>query len=317
VSSHSFLFNINFIVRDYANHINEFVDKSISPNLSFVQFYIHRSFTSDHGDLLGEHGRFNKNTPFRTSAGIPFILRYPAKVQKGKIIQSATSSVDFAPSILSLMGVNDHGVQFDGIDFSNEVMGTSLVSNDHRARFTLKKNWIAVIKNELKLVVSKGDVPWLFDLNADPFEVENMFDNPSYAEIREVLLSELFVALQDDGLNLEVFKPENLVALFWTTPACLDSRDSIQVNSDFFTCEDIGTSLSIDKCSEQAFMEHCPVTCKNCCEDSIGDLWYQGELRTCEQFQEKIYCNRQKVGWFCPSFCGTCYTKSQNMWNYY
>jgi uncharacterized sulfatase len=34
-------------------------------------------FTSDHGDLLGEHGKLNKGQPYETSAGIPFIVKYP------------------------------------------------------------------------------------------------------------------------------------------------------------------------------------------------------------------------------------------------
>lgn len=46
-------------------------------------------FTSDHGDSMGEHLRHNKLTPYDTSAGVPFIIRYPAKIAPGKVVRSA------------------------------------------------------------------------------------------------------------------------------------------------------------------------------------------------------------------------------------
>ena len=46
-------------------------------------------FTSDHGDSMGEHLRHNKLTPYDTSAGVPFVIRYPRKIAAGKVIRSA------------------------------------------------------------------------------------------------------------------------------------------------------------------------------------------------------------------------------------
>ena len=46
-------------------------------------------FTSDHGDSMGEHLRHNKLTPYDTSAGVPFVIRYPAKIAPGKVVRSA------------------------------------------------------------------------------------------------------------------------------------------------------------------------------------------------------------------------------------
>ena len=59
-------------------------------------------FTSDHGDMLGEHGQLDKATPYETSAGVAFIVKYPRQVPKGKVIETAYSTIDFAPTILSL-----------------------------------------------------------------------------------------------------------------------------------------------------------------------------------------------------------------------
>ena len=56
-------------------------------------------FTFDHGDMLGEHAKLNKGMPYETSMGVPFIVKYPRKVLKGKIIETAYSTIDFAPTI--------------------------------------------------------------------------------------------------------------------------------------------------------------------------------------------------------------------------
>jgi Arylsulfatase A and related enzymes len=86
-------------------------------------------FTSDHGDLLMEHGRLNKGSPYKTSAGIPLIIRYPRKIKSGKIIETAYSSVDVAPTILSLLGVKDtSSATFQGVDGSQELTTSGNVS---------------------------------------------------------------------------------------------------------------------------------------------------------------------------------------------
>lgn len=76
-------------------------------------------FTSDHGDLLFEHHRVNKDLPYETSARIPFIIRYPKKIIPGKVITGSYTTADFAPAILGLMnaaqipgvhGINDASI---------------------------------------------------------------------------------------------------------------------------------------------------------------------------------------------------------------
>ena len=47
-------------------------------------------FTSDHGDMLGEHGRVNKGLPYKISAGTSFIIRYPGHIKARKIVQVPT-----------------------------------------------------------------------------------------------------------------------------------------------------------------------------------------------------------------------------------
>ncbi|MDQ1297111.1 MAG: hypothetical protein QG611_1090 [Bacteroidota bacterium] len=135
-------------------------------------------FTSDHGDMRAEHHRQNKGIPFEASAKIPFVVYYPAKIKAGSFVDNSFSTVDFAPSILKLAGF-DYPASMQGRDFSPLMEK----SEDQKKwdditiiRSTgLGKNgsWIAAITSRYKLVLSKGETPWLLDLEKDPFELTN------------------------------------------------------------------------------------------------------------------------------------------------
>jgi len=300
----------------YQNHLRQYFGmvKCIDDNVGKLLKYLNATgidqetiivFTADHGDLLGEHGKLNKGRPYRTSAGVPFIVRYPGHLRPGKIVKSALSSVDFAPTILSLMGVDNHGVHFDGADLSGELLSNSAISNIPRVRFTFDStangDWAAVIRRDIKIVVSKWTEPWLFDLKADPFEIHNYFDDPKYTSVRDSLMDRLFSAITAHSMSIA----NATNAFFWSTPACRDSNDRIKFESKLFTCSDIGKDqLPFEKCSQQSLKNYCPVSCKSCCEDSQGKLWFEGKLKGCDQLKYK--CGRKKIQDFCPVSCGLC-----------
>ncbi|MDN5212976.1 sulfatase [Fulvivirgaceae bacterium BMA12] len=145
-------------------------------------------FTSDHGDLCGEHGKDNKGNPLEASAKIPFLLHYPGKVKEGLIINQALSTVDFLPTILSLMDVPTANKE-QGRDAS-ELFASGAVAPEWKDVIFLRGtgsrdnkpdiNWLAAVTDRYKLVFSPKDKPWLFDLVEDPHELENHFENPKY-----------------------------------------------------------------------------------------------------------------------------------------
>jgi len=143
-------------------------------------------FTSDHGDLMGEHARYNKGVPFEASAKIPFILKYPGRVPAGKVIEKAYSTADFAPTILGLM--NQPQIPGTvGRDDSALFLNPDLkVSDAERlVSFGMPDNWAAVANTRYKLVYSAYDNPWLFDLQKDPDELTNEYLNPEYKPVIE------------------------------------------------------------------------------------------------------------------------------------
>lgn len=72
-------------------------------------------YTSDHGDLLGEHGIFNKAATFyEEELHIPFVIRFPDGYKAGTNVKCLASSLDFVPTLLEMFGV-DCDISLPGI----------------------------------------------------------------------------------------------------------------------------------------------------------------------------------------------------------
>jgi len=155
-------------------------------------------FTSDHGDLLGEHGKLNKGLPYETSARVPFILRYPTAVKSGKKIQKAYTMADFTPTILGLMNVDHSSNSFHGIDASKDFKSTKNTIIDDRTVYITNAHgrWVAAVNNRYKIVLSPSDKPWLFDLKTDPDELINFYNNPEYREIAQKMEKVLYEQME-------------------------------------------------------------------------------------------------------------------------
>lgn len=62
-------------------------------------------FTSDHGDMLGSHGRYGKSIWYEEAIGIPFMIRWPGRIGPGREAMPF-ASYDFMPTLLALMGLS-------------------------------------------------------------------------------------------------------------------------------------------------------------------------------------------------------------------
>jgi len=168
-------------------------------------------FTSDHGDMLGSHRMASKQMPYEESIGIPFLLRYPRKVPAGGVTDALLSPVDIMPTLLSLA---DLGVPagIDGRDFSAAAAGGR---SDQRDAVLLMKMlpggnpWLANGVTPWRGVRTKRYTyarlldrgPWLlFDHQKDPWQLENLINDPAHADLRaklEVRMQELLIEAGD------------------------------------------------------------------------------------------------------------------------
>ena len=150
-------------------------------------------FTSDHGDLMGDHALMGKGYPFDGCARVPFIIRYPAKIKAGTVCDNVVSSVDFYPALLSLAGV-EQKVKVDGKNMAVLFTGApEAASWENKAFFRHDSRaypWVGVVTKDYKLVYGKTDLhqkAWLIDRKKDPTESTNQIDNPALAGVIKTL----------------------------------------------------------------------------------------------------------------------------------
>uniref|UniRef100_A0A7S3V7R5 Sulfatase N-terminal domain-containing protein n=1 Tax=Chaetoceros debilis TaxID=122233 RepID=A0A7S3V7R5_9STRA len=260
-------------------------------------------FTSDHGDMLMEHGKIDKGSPFETSAGIPFLIRYPEKIPASKVIETPSSSVDFAPTILSLMGIQ-HGLHFQGKDAIEALVSDDLSPIDYdKVIFSADYSngrWVMAMAGGFKLVIGRTGAPWLFDLHSDPEEITNFIESPFHEEIKAKLQNALVEAINSNLIKFDIGNGS-----FLDTPKCIDELDILPLSSNQkYLCSDIGTKTSSTKCDKQRKIQiHCPDTCNICNEDSEGRILLpDGVARTCKEMDDGQWCNKRGKK-FCPITC--------------
>lgn len=164
-------------------------------------------FTADHGDLCGEHHRYNKSVPYDMSARVPFIMTYPRVIKPGMINKTVWASVDFKSSLLGLLDLKSERKN-DGTDVSAYWKGKNRSKNidlifmrsPTRDEVFMQKDklekssyWVAAVTSRYKLVYTPNsqEVPWLIDRKKDPFELKNFYNSKNYEKIVKRLSREL------------------------------------------------------------------------------------------------------------------------------
>ena len=167
--------------------------------------------TSDHGDSLGAHHLFGKETMFEEAARVPWLIRLPGQTRQ-KMISHPVSHIDFVPTLLDLLGQSSHpqcagksllplitGV--NGPGYSEEDAGprnvflewapnrTKVKKGSKLARRRMIKRAVEestrtiVSPDGWKLCLRDTDLNELYNLKADPFEIRNLYSDAQYASV--------------------------------------------------------------------------------------------------------------------------------------
>ncbi len=63
-------------------------------------------FTSDHGEMLGDHGMHSKMIFYEGSVHVPLLMRFPGRINPGTVVKEPVSTMDIFPTILDYMGMS-------------------------------------------------------------------------------------------------------------------------------------------------------------------------------------------------------------------
>lgn len=191
---------------------------SVDDNVGRVLDYLETSglaentivvYTSDQGFYLGEHGWFDKRFIYDQSFKTPLMVRWPNVVRAATTNDEMVQNLDFAQTLLEAAQISA----------PDDMQGESLIpllrgNNDQWDRDAvyyhyyeypsvhMVKRHYGVVTKDYKLAHFYYDVDeWeLYDRKKDPQEMTNVYHDPEYADIVEVLkikLADLRVKYQD------------------------------------------------------------------------------------------------------------------------
>jgi choline-sulfatase len=163
-------------------------------------------YTSDHGEMDGDHGLFQKFCMFEPSVKVPLIVSYPKGLPHGEVTAALTGSIGLYPTLTELAGVDPPGPptlvewpeapsRIDARSFAVDLRdpdleGPPAAFSEYNLRSPVAEYMIR--EPRYKLVHNHGATHELYDLEADPGECVNRIDDPGFDSIRNDLRDRLF-----------------------------------------------------------------------------------------------------------------------------
>lgn len=197
------LWKYNRYIKDYLRTI-----KSVDDGVGELLDYLEEAglaentivvYTSDQGFYLGEHGWFDKRFMYEESFRTPLLIRYPKEIKPGTVIDRLVQNLDFAPTLLDFAGI-EAPEEMQGESFRDLVTGKSnewrnavyYTYYEYPSEHMVKRHY-GVATERYKLIHFYYDIDeWeLYDLEMDPMEMNNVYDDPEYAVIQSAIHEKL------------------------------------------------------------------------------------------------------------------------------
>jgi len=248
----------NFSGRDlvrwkYQRYVKDYLRcvRSVDDSVGEIRAYLKENglaentvfiYSSDQGFYLGEHGWFDKRFMYDESYRTPLLVSWPGRIEAGSVNRDLVSNLDFAETFLDIAGA----------DVPDDMQGASLVPilegktpdnwrGTHYYHYYEYPGWHMVQRHEgvydgrYKLMNFYDVKEWeLYDLESDPKEMRNVYNDPEYVDVRKRLHEELI------ALRVQYDVPENQV------------QDLSKVDMHFHSVEILKRGLARKKAQEEA-----------------------------------------------------------------
>ena len=166
-------------------------------------------YSSDQSFFIGEHGWAEKRYMYEEGMRMPFIIRWPAEIKPNQRLKAMIQNIDFAPTFLTMTGT-EVPEEMQGISFADLLEGNMTDAQWQENRPSVYYHYYmqgghnvprhdGVRSERYKLInfYSGAGSFELYDLENDPNEVNNVYDNPEYEEIRKDMMAQL-IKLRED-----------------------------------------------------------------------------------------------------------------------
>ena len=172
-------------VDDAVGQILDLLEKQGKLDNTFIVFY------SDNGYFWGEHRLYDtKNHVYEEASHVPFAIRYPPLVRGPRVDDRLVSNIDIAPTIYALSGITPPP-NIDGMSLG------SFLQNPHgtwRSGLLLEGWWNhyqALRQGKFVYTETDKQMPELYNTDADPYEMNNLVDNPAYKQVVAAMRKQL------------------------------------------------------------------------------------------------------------------------------
>ena len=182
------------------------------------------AFTSEHGEMVGDHGFTQKMSMYEESSRVPLIVRAPAISTDKTVIGGNVSHVDLVPTLLDLLGcdvpdsvdgksvakvMEDKGnlrnnevyIEWNGIGWIDtgisEDGAMGVIVQGKGAHGTPEMGtmyqapWRTIVQNDWKLNLCATDQCELYNLREDPHEMNNLYDHPDHRDVVRLLSTKI------------------------------------------------------------------------------------------------------------------------------
>jgi arylsulfatase A-like enzyme len=182
------------LVKEVDDQVGQILDKLDELGLAENTLVI---FTSDHGEMLGDHGLRGKFNFYEESSHVPMMIRFPGRIRPGKKVQAPVSNMDLFATILDYLEIPAH--PSDGNSLRGLIEGTV----DQKKTFVVAE-WLSDPRSKPTHMILKGGWKYmrpaessknvkkaLYNLGDDPHELNNLLADQADAEKYREKVTEL------------------------------------------------------------------------------------------------------------------------------
>jgi arylsulfatase A-like enzyme len=188
---HEYLGTVHSMDRNIGRVLDYLDENGLAENTIVV-------YTPDQGFFIGEHGWFDKRFMYEESMRTPLIIRYPAAIEPGQTETEMVQNIDYAPTLLDLAGVpippDMQGVSLKGLltgeaeDLNRDELYYHYYEGIEEEHNVAKQYGVRSKTHKLIRFKDVGMDHWeMYDLQNDPSEMRNIYDDPAHADIRQEL----------------------------------------------------------------------------------------------------------------------------------
>lgn len=162
-------------------------------------------YTSDHGEMFGDHGLYQKFCLFEPSVLVPLIVCQRGRIPQGKVTRALTEYIGLYPTLAELAGLETPGrttvvdlpgaaQRLDAQSFADVLRdpsrtGPSAAFCEYNLRSDNPQYMIRTPR--FKYVLNEGTSNELYDHELDPGEYVNRIEDPGLRSVREALHAQL------------------------------------------------------------------------------------------------------------------------------